>query len=212
MSKRKDREKHMREQYIIDIAEELFLKNGLSNTTMDDISKNCELSKTTVYKYFQSKDELEILVYKKIHAVKMQFLISEIEKREGAYGKLLAFGNAYRQFFSENKSSLQFQLTQDYLGINKEKIRKEILDDLNEFLNRDVIYLNSIFKQGVDENVFRKDLDSETTLELFYLTLRSVLNQVLFINSEPQTGLNERKTLDKYDLMLNIFLEGIKAK
>lgn len=201
----------MREQYIIDIAEELFLKNGLSNTTMDDISKSCELSKSTVYKYFQSKDELELLVYKRIQTVKMQYLVSEIEKEEGACDKLMAFGKAYRQFFSENKSSLQFQITQDYQGINKEKIRREILDDMDEFLSQHATYMNSIFKKGAEENILRKDIDPEATMELLYLSLRSVLNQVLFVDPEPQSSMNKEAPPDRYDLMLSIFLKGIKA-
>lgn len=212
MNTRKEKEKQLRERYIIDIAQKLFLEKGISNTTMDDIAKNCELSKTTVYKNFRSKGELEILVYQKIHAIKMKYLISEMEKKNNAYEKLLAFGNAYYSFFRGNPCHLQFQLKFDYLGVNKKNIRKEILDNMIEFLDADIKYMNSIIKQGVEEGVFRKDLDSVKTLEIFYVTLRAVLNETLFYDPETSVASMCSNPENKYNMILNIFLEGIKSK
>ena len=212
MNIRKEKEKQLREQYIVDIAEKLFLEKGIDDTTMNDIAKNCQLSKTTVYTLFKSKDELEILVYQKIHKVKMKYLISEMKKKDNAYDKLLAFGYAYRSFFSENTSRLQFQLRQDYLGIDKGKIRNEILDNLNKFLDSDTVYMNSIFNQGVDEGVFRKDFHPEEMFELFYLVLRATLNQTLLIDNEISESSIYSKPVDKFEMILNIFLDGIKIK
>lgn len=212
MNTRKEKEKQLREQYIVDIAEKLFLEKGIDDTTMNDIAKNCQLSKTTVYTLFKSKDELEILVYQKIHKVKMKYLISEMKKKDNAYDKLLAFGYAYRSFFSENTSRLQFQLRQDYLGIDKGKIRNEILDNLNKFLDSDTVYMNSIFNQGVDEGVFRKDFHPEEMFELFYLVLRATLNQTLLIDNEISESSIYSKPVDKFEMILNIFLDGIKIK
>lgn len=43
---------------ILRAAEELFLREGLSPVTMDDIAAKAETTKATVYKYYQSKDAL----------------------------------------------------------------------------------------------------------------------------------------------------------
>ena len=211
MNTRKETEKKMREQYIIDIAEKLFLEKGIVNTTMDDIASKSELSKTTVYTFFRSKDELEILVYQKIHTLKMKYLVLEMKKKSNPYDKLLAFGNAYRNFFIENPSHLQFQIRQDYQGINKDKIRKDILVNLNDFLDSDTKYMNSIFMQGVDEGVFRKDLHPDKMFELFYLVLRAALNQTLIVDNEILSSSANKNSNDKFDMILNIFLKGIKV-
>ena len=43
---------------ILPIAKELFLEKGITQTTMDEIAKKADYSKSTVYVYFKSKDEI----------------------------------------------------------------------------------------------------------------------------------------------------------
>jgi AcrR family transcriptional regulator len=43
---------------IVSAAKRLFLAKGISQTTMDDISKAADYSKSTVYAYFRSKEEI----------------------------------------------------------------------------------------------------------------------------------------------------------
>lgn len=43
---------------ILSAAKRLFLEKGIAQTTMDDISKEADYSKSTIYVYFKSKDEI----------------------------------------------------------------------------------------------------------------------------------------------------------
>ncbi|MCL2356767.1 MAG: TetR/AcrR family transcriptional regulator [Defluviitaleaceae bacterium] len=43
---------------ILAAAKELFSEKGVAQTTMDDIAKKAEYSKSTIYAYFESKDEI----------------------------------------------------------------------------------------------------------------------------------------------------------
>jgi AcrR family transcriptional regulator len=43
---------------ILNAAKKLFLEKGITQTTMDDIAKEAEYSKSTIYAYFESKDEI----------------------------------------------------------------------------------------------------------------------------------------------------------
>lgn len=56
--KRNDNLTAYHKSVILDAANELFLTNGIAKTTMDDIARKADYSKTTVYAYFKSKDEL----------------------------------------------------------------------------------------------------------------------------------------------------------
>jgi len=57
-ARRRMREKVARRQSILDAAGSLFLEQGVSATTMDQIAERAELSKGAVYLYFSSKEEL----------------------------------------------------------------------------------------------------------------------------------------------------------
>ena len=43
---------------IVDVARQLFAKNGLENTTMNDIAKASEKGRRTLYTYFKNKEEV----------------------------------------------------------------------------------------------------------------------------------------------------------
>ena len=58
IAERKEREKLQRRLDIINAAEEIFFDKGFDNATMDDIAAKAELSKGTLYLYFNSKEEL----------------------------------------------------------------------------------------------------------------------------------------------------------
>ena len=54
IAERKEREKLQRRNDIIDAAERLFFQHGFETPTMDDVAREAELSKGTLYLYFKS--------------------------------------------------------------------------------------------------------------------------------------------------------------
>jgi TetR/AcrR family transcriptional regulator len=55
---RKKREKDQRIQSILSAAKKVFFSKGYLRTTMDEIAFEAEISKPTIYQYFNTKDEL----------------------------------------------------------------------------------------------------------------------------------------------------------
>ena len=45
-------------QKLVDVARQLFAKNGIANTTMNDIAKSSGKGRRTLYTYFKSKDDV----------------------------------------------------------------------------------------------------------------------------------------------------------
>ena len=45
-------------QLLVDIARQLFAKNGLENTTMNDIALSSGKGRRTLYTYFKSKEDI----------------------------------------------------------------------------------------------------------------------------------------------------------
>ena len=56
--KRKERLAALNREIILESAHKLFLEKGIPGTTMYDIAKEVGCSKTTIYTYFESKEEL----------------------------------------------------------------------------------------------------------------------------------------------------------
>ena len=55
---RKEKEKETREAEIINAAERLFYKHGFDDVSMDNIAKESEFTKRTLYQYFEHKEDL----------------------------------------------------------------------------------------------------------------------------------------------------------
>lgn len=61
-TERRWREKQERRVTIIRAADEVFRKSGVTSATMDDIARAAEVSKGTLYLYFENKDHLLLAV------------------------------------------------------------------------------------------------------------------------------------------------------
>jgi AcrR family transcriptional regulator len=86
--RRKEREKKQRAQSILDAATRVFLAKGYTKTTMDDIALAAEITKPTIYQYFDTKEQL----YFTLMAPFIEELGNRIEKieekvLEGGYEK-----------------------------------------------------------------------------------------------------------------------------
>jgi AcrR family transcriptional regulator len=55
-SERREREKAQRRQEILDAARQVFFERGFHSPTMDDVAAQAEISKGTIYLYFESKE------------------------------------------------------------------------------------------------------------------------------------------------------------
>ena len=58
----KDKKKSLKESIIINAAERVFERVGFKNAKMEDIAKDAEITKVTLYTYFQSKENLYLAV------------------------------------------------------------------------------------------------------------------------------------------------------
>ena len=62
LAERKEREKEQRHKDIVDAAQRLFFANKYDDVSMDDIAREVELSKATLYLYFKNKESLYFAV------------------------------------------------------------------------------------------------------------------------------------------------------
>jgi len=75
IAERKEREKQLRREQIMDAAKKVFSEKGVSGATMESIANQAELSPATLYLYFRNKDEL----YASLNLKMLQLLIEKLE-------------------------------------------------------------------------------------------------------------------------------------
>lgn len=101
IAERKEREKEQRRKDIIGAAEKLFFARGYDNVTMDDIAKEVELNKATLYLYFKDKESLYFTVVLRGITILNALVRDSESKAESGSEKLWEIGRAYSWFARE---------------------------------------------------------------------------------------------------------------
>jgi AcrR family transcriptional regulator len=147
----------IRREELIDVAEELFLKNGYEETTVSEIVKKARVAQGTFYYYFESKDDiLDAITDRYMHDA--ADMLGEQVQREGinALEKLINIFKGYALFSSTRKRLVDY--------IHDE--RNALLHLKMERKSHDVIVplFAKIVEEGVTEGLFNTEYPYETAL------------------------------------------------
>lgn len=197
LSKR-DKEKQAHEKEIVSAAEKIFCLRGYMDASMDEIAKEAQFTKRTVYQYFEDKDDLYFAVVLKGFN-KLFSKITETNKMEKTgYEKLERACKCYYQFYREKPDLVCLM---NYWGHVRRKSTEECRNksELIQFNNKMLYDITEIIEKGKADGSIQYDLDSEkTALSLLFLITG-------FFNQLSTTGDNftEYDSLDREDFSFN---------
>jgi len=80
MKAKKTTKKDVIRAFILDKSEELFIRNGFEQTSMDMIARACDLSKPTLYKYFSCKHDLLTGVHVRLYELINDAILEHLKK------------------------------------------------------------------------------------------------------------------------------------
>ena len=179
---------------ILNAASDKFFRHGFSRISIDEIVADVRTSKSAVYKFFSSKEDL-------VHAV----LVSLNQKINLNIG--LIVNDNSKTFLQKLEAIMNF--TSGIL----QKVSKDFLDDLKvtapaiwkEYLKMrkerlDNLYLK-FFRQGVKQGFIRKDIP----LNFILLVYTKLTELVVDPSDLDSVNLNKK---DAYNLLSRLFLEG----
>jgi AcrR family transcriptional regulator len=161
----------IKDRIIIEAAR-LFGRNGIKSVSMDDIAQHLGVSKKTIYKWFQNKDEI-------VHSV-MQNHLSQIEsdcegvicEAENAVHELFQVMLMNKKVLAEIHPSIFYDLQKYHPAswqLWVEHKNKFLLGKVKENLQR-----------GIHEGLFRDDLDVELMGRLRLAVIELAFNPDLF--------------------------------
>ncbi|MFA0832828.1 MAG: TetR/AcrR family transcriptional regulator [Methanobacterium formicicum] len=104
---RSELEKEKRRRDILNAAEKLFFSKGYENVSLKDISKEVKFSRSTIYLYFENKEELFFAIVLRGIRIRNEMIKKEVKKVKTGFKKLTAFRKAYYEFAKEYSDYLQ---------------------------------------------------------------------------------------------------------
>ncbi|MCK9150834.1 TetR/AcrR family transcriptional regulator [Methanobacterium alcaliphilum] len=133
ISKRREREKAERRKDIIDAAEKLFFSNNYDNVSMNDIAEDVELSKATLYLYFDSKESLFFVIVLRGVKILNSMVHAAVDNVSTGIEKIMAYLTAYHEFMVDYPDYLRIYNYFHSGRFNlREIINKQYLNDFVE--------------------------------------------------------------------------------
>ena len=150
---RKEREFQRHRQEILKAALKMFSESGFHGVTMQDIARESEFAVGTLYKFFQSKEDLYGgLLLEKIDEMQHTFdaiLEGDKDEIEGIRG----FLEALTRFTRKNANFFRLYLVEIYR--TGSPVLSSIGMELKERHEREIARLAGVFERGVKNKVFR---------------------------------------------------------
>ncbi len=204
ITERKQREKEQRRESIIDAAETVFFSKGLENATMDDVANAAELSKGTLYLYFNSKEQIYLAIIMRGFAILDQLFKEASQNAINGLDKVRAIGQAYLRFYDEYPNYFMGLLYYESNTFSTEQIAElqEVCDvDRSEHsLNQ----LVAAIEEGQNDGSIKQTIEP---LKLALL-LWSMSTGVFQVSHCKEKLILERRGLSSEDV-INTFFEFI---
>ena len=207
-AQRRAREKARRQQEILEAAKEVFFGKGIHRATVDDVAAQAEVSKGTVYLYFQSKES--ILAHLLLEG--LSILLSQLEAAYApqeplsAEKRLRQIVEAYWQFAQTHPNYFRLLLALDR-GRFRERVSAEVYQEILTESTRGLELVANAIRQGTEEGLFIAD-DPLLAAGVLWGALNGTLD--LMANPVRQEMIPaEPKAM--FDATLELFLRGLQA-
>jgi AcrR family transcriptional regulator len=152
---------------LIEVARQLFARNGVENTTMNDISQVSEKGRRTLYTYFKSKNE----IYQAVTTSELDiilFSLSRVVKKDiPADKKLLEFIDVKLKTVKAvvfRNGTLKADFFRDIWRV--ENVRRN-------FDKKEIEFIEKILSQGIEEGIFEVE-DTIATAEVLHYAFKGM--------------------------------------
>lgn len=201
--------KNSLKEHVIEVAQELFYKNGIKSVTMDCVARSLHMSKRTLYELFADKEELLIAGQEKMYE----------EHRQ-----------ALERLATHTDNVIEIILYDVQLKLKAmTKVSKEFIYDIHKYERlRDNIHRHreenkadaiNFIKHGIEQGLLRNDFNVEVAYEVSLSIIDSLVEKKLFNSASPIDVLNTSiisylrgLSTEKGAALLDVFISKHRAQ
>ena len=200
---RKVREIETRRKLILSTATDLFLRNGFSRVTLEDIASAIEFSKGTIYNHFGSKEEIYASILLEHLAILLASLKEAAAAGRNTAERLQNATKAYLRFYRERREYFRLLFFIDHIS-DQERIPDDLLKEIRLLKIACLRELQNIFKAGLRSG----EVGTGRSSAEVSLILWGMLNGIIQLAESRQI---KEKNLDRLiGVSFEIVLDGLK--
>ena len=192
-----ERKKSALEQFnrdnIVSAAKELFETKGIDKTTMDDIAKMADYSKSTIYVYFKSKEDIYNTIvrdYLDILIGELDICISEDKDFEESYyglcDCLVRFEERYPEYYASLMGEEQMTNSRKKGNLSDYETGEKLAQMIRKLLEK-----------GISHKNIRNDLELKPTI----LYVWSAISGIIQVAQRQRDDLDTRLNMNKEEYL-----------
>lgn len=175
MGRRKKEPPEEHRRRIADAAETLFIENGISAASMEDIAKFSGYSKATLYVYFQNKNDIVGFLTLRGMRMLLEHIRSAIRMPGSVEERYFLICEELAAFQRENP--FYFEIILNEINVDFEKPDAlEIEREIFAVGEQMTLEIASFLSCGMDQGIFRGDLNVTQTVFLFWSSLSGMIS------------------------------------
>jgi len=183
-----------RKQQIIDLACKKFYQHGFNKISMDSLVDELRISKSTLYKYFPSKEDLvgaTIRNYTSTIDQKFEQLLADDSL--SAIEKIIQFNYFYSQMVAI--------IGEEYLRDIELYYPDVWTDEVDFRTNRFINYFGKLYEIAVSKGIFRDDISSKVAI-LSYVKS----TEMIYMKYLSYLGLSRQEA---FDAIIDLLFRGV---
>jgi AcrR family transcriptional regulator len=181
---------------ILDTALRLFSEVSYSNVSMQDIAKEAEFGMGTLYKFFNSKEDLYKALIVQMAQNWHHKVLQAVEQERDPVRAIERCISIHGELFSENQPFVRLFYNSAHIHVGPVS-EPSLHDHRDEYLKK----LASIFERGIKANIFRDGNPYHMALALYGIILT-----FLFQMNENPAGFRKG---DELSSVRDLFLKGV---
>jgi|GEM_PF-333248 len=178
IEERKSREKIERRSLILSKAKELVLERGVTSLTMHDIAQAAELSKATLYLYFQSKEAILIDIMDEAATAFVKFAKSRILETSSGLEALHTLWASYLTLFGESQDVIVLTGIKNYIDPGFPLIVDERNSGIYDSSMKMVGLIADVLHRGMADGTLIKGLEPEKLARTVIMIATSIIDTV----------------------------------
>jgi len=177
ITERKKREKQKRRNDILDAAEKVFFSGDFKDATVDDVAAEAELSKATLYLYFESKEDMYFAVNMRGMNRLREMFERVAAREERGIDSVRAIGRAYYEFSKKypDYSRAMVHFEKKFCALDE---KTGLATQMHETGQGVLELVRAALRAGIEDGSIRPDLDPETTALLLWAQSDGVINLI----------------------------------
>jgi AcrR family transcriptional regulator len=204
MAKSEDEEKREQKRMsIMKAALKVFSKKGYSPAALDEVAREAQIAKGTLYLYFKDKQDLFSSTILHVIDNLANRMIEDLDESMKPLEVLRTVAHIELNYFASNTEF--FGLIHTAMSGNLLGDHKNLITKINERRQELVSFLMDVIERAKEDELIRKDIDTEEIVYSYLGMIESAMDQMGFVKCEPSLDVSK-----KVDTVMQILFEGIR--